>query len=274
MNVLGSVFNRNENFYWQNGHTNPSYSPMNYQPAQPETGTDDQTKAIATAGGLQIIAMLLQKVSQWCSNKLMAGKEFASAEDVKKVADHMVDKHKLNVAVDYIDESKVGKYPTNMRGMIETVAKGQNAFYLDEAKLAVAPKSKPSLILHELGHAANAVKGKFMRLLQKSRGYVAAVPAALVYINNLFKKDDGQPTFIEKHAGKIGFAAFLPTIIEEGLASYRGVNAAKNVLGKAANLKPLKRNYFTAWLTYLISGLGLGVAAKQCVLQNKGAQQQ
>ena len=35
------------------------------------------------------------------------------------------------------------------------------------------------------------------------------------------------------------------------------------------NLKPLKRNYAFAWLTYVIAGLGLGVAAKQSVLTEK-----
>lgn len=269
MNVQGSVFNHSDKYYWQNGVTNPSFQPAYYPQIEEDGGLDNQSKAIATAGGLQLVAMLLQKVSQWCSNKLMGGKEFASADEVKKVADSMVDKHKLNVAIDYIDESSVAKYPSDMRDLMRTVAKGQNAFYMDEKNLAVAPKSKPSLILHELGHAINATKGKFMRFLQKSRGYVMAVPAALVYINNMLKNDNNQPTFIEKNAGLIGFAAFLPTIIEEGLASRRGVKAAKEVLGKAANLKPLKRNYFTAWLTYLISGLGLGVAAKQLVLQNK-----
>lgn len=273
MNVQGSVFNRNDNAYWLKGPTtNPSNLSYSYETHnQQGDGLDGQSKALASAGILQIIAMGLQKASQWCSNKLMAGKEFASAEDVKKVADSMVNKHNLGVTVDYIDQNNYTKYSPEMREMMKTVAKGENAFYLDSAKLAVAPKSKPSLILHELGHAINATKGKVMRFLQKSRAYVAAVPAALVYLNKIFKKDDGQPTVIEKYAGLIGFSAFLPTIIEEGLASMRGVNAAKNVLGKAANLKPLKRNYFTAWLTYLISGLGLGVAAKQCVLQNKDA---
>ena len=74
---------------------------------------------------------------------------------------------------------------------------------------------------------------------------------------------------MEKNAGIIGFAAFLPTIAEEGLASIRGVKAARNTLGKSVNLSPLKRNYFFAWLTYVIAGIGLGVAAKQSMLENK-----
>ena len=67
----------------------------------------------------------------------------------------------------------------------------------------------------------------------------------------------------------MGFAAFLPTIIEEGMASIRGVKAAKKVLGKSVNLAPLKRNYLFAWATYLIAGLGLGVAAKQAIMAER-----
>ena len=77
----------------------------------------------------------------------------------------------------------------------------------------------------------------------------------------------------KRNAGKIGFAAFLPTIIEEGLASLRGIKAAKAakaVYGSnKINLAPLKKNYFFAWMTYVISGLLLGVGMKQTMLQNK-----
>ena len=162
-------------------------------------------------------------------------------------------------------------YLSNSTGQeaLKPVAIGENAFYTDQFKLAVAPKNKPSLILHELGHAINAHKGKFLKFLQKSRMFVSAVPTALIMLNGLSKQDDNKPSFIERNAGKIGFAAFLPTIIEEGLASIRGVKAAKATLGNSVNLKPLKRNYFFAWLTYLIAGIGLGVAAKQSVIENK-----
>ena len=56
------------------------------------------------------------------------------------------------------------------------------------------------------------------------------------------------------------------TIIEEGIASLRGIQAAKRTLGgQNIKLGALKRNYFFAWMTYLLAGLGLGVAAKLSV---------
>lgn len=252
--------------------------PSNYYLTPPNNNTvrvqqnnepSNATKTIATAGILQALALALQKASGWFSSKLMQGKEFTSAENVKKVADTMLKDNKLKVSVDYIDDINIKNYKPELREMLKPVARGENAFYADSLKLAVAPKNKPSLILHELGHAINAQKGKFMKFLQKSRGWAPAVPTGLLMLNGFFKRDDGKPNFIERNAGLIGFSAFLPTIVEEGLASIRGVKAAKKVLGKGANLAPLKRNYLFAWMTYLIAGLGLGVAAKQCFVESK-----
>lgn len=192
------------------------------------------------------------------------------------LSDNKLDK---TVAVDSLTKQTPHKLQQNIvnqasisLGNLTRVAKGQNAFYTDHLKLAVAPKSKPSLILHELGHAITAHKGKFLKFLQKSRIYAASVPTALVFLNSAAKKPNGEKTFIEKHAFALGFLWFLPTILEEGLASLRGINAAKQVkkaVDKTMNLKPLKRNYAFAWLTYVIAGLGLGVAAKQSVLTEK-----
>ena len=226
-------------------------------------------KTVLAAGILQGIAILLDQASGWFGKKLINGKEFTTAENIAKTAKHMLDQNKLDVYVDFIDNQNIKRYPPSLQSALVPVAEGKNAFYTDNFKLAVAPKNKPSLILHELGHAINANKGKFLRFLQKSRGYASAVPTALLLANGLFKRDDNKPNFIERNAGYIGFAAYLPTIIEEGLASLRGVKAAKETLGKTVNLRPLKRNYFFAWMTYLIAGIGLGVAAKQSMIETK-----
>lgn len=263
MNSLSSVSinhnNNNNNYY-----LTPNNNVVRIQTSAPE---DTSVKTVATAGILQAIAMFLHKASEYFSSKLMQGKEFTSSENIHLTAKEMVRDNNLKVSVDYIDNNNIRQYPSQMREILSPVARGENAFYADKLKLAVAPKSKPSLILHELGHAINAGKGKLMRFLQKSRGYVSAVPTALLLANGLFARKDDKANFIEKHAGKIGFMAFLPTIIEEGLASLRGLKYAKKL--KGVNLTPLKRNYFFAWMTYVIAGLGLGVAAKQALLENK-----
>lgn len=240
-----------------------------------------EVKTIAKAGLLQAAAILLTKVSEWCGQKLMQGKEFTNARNINEIAEEMLTSNNLKykISVRYIDNSNaknIAEQIKRARGVdmsdeLNTVARGANAFYSDGLKLAVAPKSKPSLILHELGHAITAHKGKFMKFLQKSRIYAASVPTILLMFNDMMHKKQGEETFIERHAGKIGFCAFLPTIIEEGLASWRGISAAEKIKKTVSNmdLKPLKRNYAFAWLTYVISGLGLGVAAKQAILENK-----
>lgn len=266
MNGLSCVktdYRNNYNYYLNcdNSHTRfASYE----EPYTPNT-----EKTVLTAGLLQAFALFLHKASEWCGTKLMQGKEFTTAENVHQTAENMVSKNKLNVTVDFIDADNIKNYPPSLQEALKPVARGENAFYTDQFKLAVAPKKKPSLILHELGHAINAHKGKFLKFLQKSRMFVSAVPTAIVMLNGLFRRDDNKPNFVERNAGVIGFAAFLPTIIEEGLASIRGVKAAKETLGKTVNLKPLRRNYFFAWLTYVIAGLGLGVAAKQSIIESK-----
>lgn len=265
MSDLSSVSNiyPNQSYYLNN--PNNRYINVSTQPPQ-----DNTVKTVATVGLLQAIALGLPKVSKWFGQKLMMGKEFTTPENIYKTANHMVNSNKLDVTVDFLDNNRIKNYPKEMRQMLEPVARGENAFFADKLKLAVAPKSKPSLILHELGHAINAKKGGILKLFQKSRMHTASIPTALFMLNGLFKDRsnpyDNQKNFIERNAGKIGFLAFLPTIIEEGLASLRGVKAAKKILPKV-NLSALKRNYFFAWMTYIIAGLGLGVASKLAVTE-------
>ncbi len=273
-------YNTNVNYYNNTIHSaskstnfNAHLPYYNNYYEQPEEQSPNLGKTATLAVILQGIAMSLQKVSNWCSTKLMQGKEFTSAENVKKIANKMIKDNSLNVEVGYIDKNNLRHY-TNRFGdalgsQLEIVAEGKNAFYTDQLKLAVAPKSKPSLILHELGHAINAHKGKFLKFLQKSRGFASAAPTTLLMLDGLFRNKDDKPNFIEKNAGILGFLSFVPTIIEEGIASIRGIKAAKNVLGNSANLKALKRNYLFAWSTYLLAGIGLGVAAKQTFVQNR-----
>jgi hypothetical protein len=272
MQAIGSGY-QNFNSYnnYPNVRNNATFGRQNLQ-------EDDSVQNFAiSAGGLGVASLLLQRASKYLGDQLMAGKEFTSPENVKKVADNMVKDAALkDVHVEYIDHSNKGKFGRDMAQALEPVAQGQNAFYMDrpilhegkEVKLAVAPKTKPSLMLHELGHAINSSKGKFMQFLQKSRGWAMGIPTALLVLNGLMGKDnDGKKNFVEKNAGLIGFGAFLPTIIEEGMASFRGIKAAaKANLGKSANLNVLKRNYALAWGTYVLAGIGLGVAAKQSVI--------
>lgn len=241
-------------------------SDINRTPSRSEQ--NETVKTLGLAALLQVVASALQKGSSYLSKKLSAGMEFTTPQNVVKVARDMIHSNNLNITAAFIDQSNknqfIARYGLNKE--LDNVAKGLNAFYVDKLKLAVAPKSKPSLILHELGHAANT-KNVFTKLLQKSRRYAGYAPMALLIANGMLSnKNDGKKSFIERNAGILGFCAFLPTIIEEGLASFKGIKAAKKVLGNVSNLKVLKKNYALALGTYILAGIGLGVASKQTVI--------
>lgn len=233
-------------------------------------------EAVGTAaGGIGAAALLrgiqwgIEKLSKVCSYALMAGKEFTTKENIDKVVETMKQDGNLTTEVHFLDETNKEALKRRLPGLeneLDIVAAGKNAFFTDGANIAVAPKSKPSLILHEVGHALNFHKKGLMYALQKLRVVGMYAPMAVVALNSLSgQRNDGKQNFIERNAGKIGFLAMLPTIIEEGAASIRGVKAAKKKLGSTVKLGALKRNYFFAWMTYLLAGLGVAVASKLAV---------
>ena len=237
--------------------------------APPQDEFSAATTAVGAAGLLRLAQYGLEKLSGVCSAALMAGKEFASREDVEKVANAMKKEKGLSAYIHYIDhKNKAGlqnMFP-ELSKSLDVVADGRNAFYTNQGNFVVAPKSKPSLILHELGHAINFEKSLVMKGLQKLRVVGMLAPVAIAALNSASGASrDGKKNFWERNAGIIGFCAFLPTIIEEAAASIRGINAAKKTLGAGANLKVLKKNYFLAWMTYLLAGIGTGVAAKLAI---------
>ena len=233
---------------------------------------DAATNAAGTAVLLRLAQRGIEWLSETCARILMRGKEFASVDEVKRVAQAMKNENELKADIHYIDHSNKGFLKNMFPGLakdLDTVASGGNAFYTHQGNFAVAPKSKPSLILHELGHATNFEKSKFFGGLQKLRVFGMYAPMAVAFLNDITgKRKDGKQSFIEKYAGVIGFSAFLPTIIEEAAASVRGIQAAKKTLPKV-NLGALKRNYFFAWMTYVLAGIGVGLASKLAITEPK-----
>lgn len=237
---------------------------------------DVATNAVGTAVLLRLAQRGIEWLSEVCAGILMRGKEFASEADVKRVANAMKSEKGLQADIHYIDNSNKGFLKRMFPGLaksLDTVANGGNAFYTSQGNFVVAPKSKPSLILHELGHATNFEKSKFFRGLQKLRVLGMYAPMAIAFLNDFSgKRKDGKQSFIEKYAGMIGFSAFLPTIIEEGAASWRGIQAAKKTLPNV-KLGALKRNYFFAWMTYVLAGVGVGLASKLAITEVKQPKQ-
>lgn len=147
---------------------------------------------------------------------------------------------------------------------------GQNAAYLFKGKKLIMPTGKGLswAVFHEAGHAMNANFSTVGKILQKSRSLaILAVPILLIALLKNKKPDGVKPegavdkttTFIKDNAGKLTFATFLPTLIEEGMASFKGNKFAKELLNPALAKKVARGNKI-AYLTYLGTAVAAGTA--------------
>ena len=136
-----------------------------------------------------------------------------------------------------------------------------------KANSILAPKGKiQSCVFHELGHAMNANLSKFGKLLQKSRPISLFLPGLLItygaFTRKSKPKEENQAlngrqkthNFIRDNAGKLTFLAFLPTLIEEGMATIKGQKFAKKLLKPELAKKVLKGNLL-AYSTYTLSAI-------------------
>ncbi len=152
------------------------------------------------------------------------------------------------------------------------VGKGLNAYFTPQGKQIVLNMEKASISgFHELGHAMNNMKGGFGRFLQKLRGpgyTVAGLMASVALLARKKPKGEKRNAFdvVQDNCGKIAFAAMLPTVIEESMASYKGVQAARKAGLAEPIIKNLKKFYGKALLSYggyaLIAGLATYAASK------------
>ena len=201
----------------------------------------------------------------------------ATSENVDEVAKIMTKEFNGNFMTRHLPDG-IKDFLGSIMG--NTVADGKNAFYAMQSKKVVLPDKGLALTaFHELGHAANANLSKFGKTLQKCRPLTAlALPIALIALFKT-KKQEGQEskgavdkatTFVKNNAGKLTFAAFLPMLLEEGLATAKGNAFAKKLLSPDLAKKVSKTNAL-AYTTYLglavLSSLGiyLGVKLKDSI---------
>ncbi len=152
------------------------------------------------------------------------------------------------------------------------VGRGMNAYFNSQSKQIVLNMEKASISgFHELGHAMNNMKGGIGKFLQKLRGpgyYIAGLMASVALLTR--KKPEGEKRnvfdVVQDNCGKIAFAAMLPTVIEESMASYKGVQAARKAGLAEPVIKNLKKFYGKALLSYggyaVIAGLATYAASK------------
>ena len=99
------------------------------------------------------------------------------------------------------------------------------------------------------------------------------LPIALISLIKTKKAPNEKPegaldkttTFIKNHAGKLTFAAFIPVLLEEGLATIKGNKIARNTL-TADLAKKVSKSNMLGFSTYLalatMSAVGIWLANK------------
>ena len=152
------------------------------------------------------------------------------------------------------------------------IGRGLNACYIPKNKQVVLNLEKATISgFHELGHAMNHLKSKTGKFLQKLRGpgYAIAGLMGSVALFARSKPKEADRDFldiIQDNCGKIAFAAMLPTVAEESLASYKGIKLAKQAGLSEAAIKNLKKFYGKALLSYVgyavVTGLSVFAASK------------
>ncbi len=182
----------------------------------------------------------------------------------------------LDILKKEADNGVLKHYPQKIKdGMIKNymsqIKKGQNAFFMPVTNKIVLPKSGcESAVFHEMGHAMNANLSKFGKYLQKCRPL--AIMADVMFLIALLKtkkeKDEKPKGFVDKttdfiknNVGKLSFLAFVPAILEEGLASYKGEKLAKNFLSADLMKKVVKTNR-VGLLSYTCFALVTALAAR------------
>ncbi len=152
------------------------------------------------------------------------------------------------------------------------VKEGLNAFYSPDARTINLNFDKASIsAFHEAGHAINHLQSRLGNFLQKLRapGYTVAGLMGTVALFSRKKpeeNDHGFLDFVQNNCGKIAFAAMLPTVAEEAMASHKGIKLARaGGLGEAA-IKNLKKFYGKALMSYagyaIATGISVGLANK------------
>ena len=136
------------------------------------------------------------------------------------------------------------------------VKQGVNAFFSTKTKQICLNMDKATITgFHELGHAMNNMSGKFSKILQYMRipgYYIAGLMGIVAMFTRPKPKDAPRDAmdWLQDNCALIATAGMLPTVAEEALASYKGIQAAKKA-GLAENLvKNLRKFCGKALLSY------------------------
>lgn len=176
-----------------------------------------------------------------------------------------------SLRVSGLDKKGVRIVPMELSSAMNDYALGKNAAYFPKEKVVRINTDKISIAgFHELGHAMNDITGKFGKFLSKLR-WPGRIMAGWMGTIALFSRPKPKEApknsfdFVKDNCGKIAFACMLPTVVEEGMASYKGLKLAKKTGLAEPLIKNMKKLYKKALLTYIghatATGLAVGAAS-------------
>lgn len=159
---------------------------------------------------------------------------------------------------------------------IKSVEKGVNAFFtpqdlknrlggvvIEKNSILMPEKDISYALYHELGHAHNYNMSKVGKALIQCRPVSMYLPALIAIYGAFSRKSKSyngeelsgaQKTnnFIRDNAGKISLIATLPMLIEEAMATKKGLGWAKKYLSPE-NFKQVKKGNLIAYTSYLLT---------------------
>ncbi len=155
---------------------------------------------------------------------------------------------------------------------LQQVKAGTNAFFDLTNNQLLLPKDKLSCAwFHELGHAMNKNLSSWANKLQQIRiplmyaPYI--IPAFGVMKESKPKDENGELTFGQKinnfvrnNIGKLTFLTFVPSLLEEGLATQKGEKIASKLL-PADLLASVKKSNRFGFATYAVTAVLTSLSA-------------
>ena len=229
----------------------------------------------------------IQPFSNFAISKMIKiNKDLADIDKkkMKRAALAIIDRKNLSQkGVKLNDYRKVNEI---LNGFDESVANGKSAFFAGIKgienvfggkmfinEVVCNMEKLPAAIFHEIGHAFNANNSTFWRTVQKMKKHSLPIAGYIALYCALTKKavpkEEGNmeltkgqkvKNFIRENSGKLAFIATLPMLIEEGMASIRGNDWAKEFLSPDLAKKVSKHNKF-AYITYLATAAGFALSA-------------
>ena len=158
---------------------------------------------------------------------------------------------------------------------IREAIRGDRAFYDKKNKrIFVNAEKRAGSMFHEMGHAKNFNSLGIGRLLTIFRPAALLVPAILAVAAIRKPKEEGEESetllgkgldYVKRNCVALSALAVSPMLLEEGLASLKGIKMAKGLLPKGA-LKDMIKMNGVSWLSYVCflgaAVLGVHVADK------------